>query len=61
MSGSERRRELTRRRKRLKKVSILKRRAVKANTTEKLEIARKLRGITPGAESIITELNLEVK
>jgi hypothetical protein len=40
-------------------MSILKRRAAKANTSEKLIIAGKIRRLTPGAEIIIETLGLE--
>lgn len=59
MPGSERRRELRRRRHRSKKIPKLKQRAEKANPTEKKVIAEKLRLLTPGANDIIRELELE--
>jgi hypothetical protein len=55
----QRQRELRQRRHRKKKMSILKRRAAKANTSEKLIIAGKIRRLTPGAEIIIETLGLE--
>ena len=59
MPGSERRREIRRRRHRRHKTKFLKARAAKANPSEKLVIAEKLRKLTPGAESIIRDLELE--
>lgn len=59
MSGSERQRELRRRRHRTKKVAIYKRRAAKATVSEKLVIAEKLRKLTPGAELLIAAMALE--
>ena len=53
MSGSERKRELRRRRHRKKKVAKLVARAGKANASDKTEIAAKLRRLTPGADTII--------
>ena len=58
MSGSERRRELRRRRHRKIKVAGFKRRAEKANVSEKQIIADKLRSLTPGASEIIDALGL---
>ncbi len=59
MSGSERSRELTRRRHRKIKVAKLKRRTVKASASEKVVIAAKIRRLTPGADLIIERLKLE--
>lgn len=59
MPGSERKRELRRRRHRKSKVTNLKRRAEKANASDKQVIAAKLRGLTPGAKTIIEALGLE--
>ena len=59
MSGSERRRELKRRRHRKKKLTILKRKIATASVSEKQHIAEKLRGLTPGAETLIETLVLE--
>ena len=59
MSGSERRRELTRRRHRKIKLDQLKRRTAKASPSEKVVIAAKIRRLTPGAAAIITRLGLE--
>jgi hypothetical protein len=55
----ERMRELRRRRSRKRKLSILKRRAAKANASEKGVIATKLRKLTPGADVVIARLGLE--
>ena len=57
--SSERERELRRRRKRLKSVTKIKKRAEKASASEKEVLARKLRGVTPGAEILIERLKLE--
>lgn len=59
MSGSERRRELKRRRHRKIKIAQLKRRAAKASVSEKAVIANKIRQMTPGSETIIAKLGLE--
>jgi len=59
MPGSERQRELRRRRHRAKKIPALKKRAEKASASEKKVIAAKIRALTPGAEAIIKELGLE--
>lgn len=58
MSASERRRELGRRRARKEKLTKLKGKLAKATQSEKTEIARKLRELTPGAESLIAEWKL---
>jgi hypothetical protein len=55
----QRHRELRARRHRKKKLKILKRRATKANASEKAIIAGKIRRLTPGAEVIIAGLALE--
>ena len=59
MSGSERRREIKRRRHRKKKLGLLKKRIVKASSLEKSVIAAKLRELTPGAETIIAAHSLD--
>ena len=59
MSTIHRHRELKQRRHRKKKMKVLKRRATKANASEKLIIAGKIRRLTPGAEVIIANLGLE--
>lgn len=57
----ERQKELRRRRKRLKAYGIIKRKAEKANATEKATLAAKLRRMTPGAEILIETLGLSAK
>jgi hypothetical protein len=57
--GIERMREIRRRRSRKKKMNILKRKASKANASEKAVIANKIRRLTPGAEVVIANLKLE--
>ena len=59
MGGSERGREIKRRRKRREKLKVFRAKAKKASVSEKGEIARKLRAMTPGAEGLIAELVLE--
>ena len=59
MAGSERKRELGRRRSRTVKLNKLKKKLGKATTSEKAEIARKLRDLTPGAETLIANWQLE--
>lgn len=59
MAGSERQRELRRRRHRRKKMDKLKKRADKANASERSTIAHKIRELTPGAEKVIDKLGLE--
>lgn len=59
MPGSERRRELRRRKKRREKITMLRKRAEKASATEKAEIAEKLRNMTPGARVLIADMDLE--
>lgn len=58
MSCSERKKEIRRRRKRREKVARLKGRLGKATKSEQVEIARKLRDMTPGAEVLISEWKL---
>jgi hypothetical protein len=58
MSISERTKELRRRRKRSEKLSHLKKRLPKATKSEQVEIARKVREITPGAEVVIANWGL---
>jgi len=57
--SSERQRELKRRRHRRKKVAHFKLKAQKASVSEKAEIANKLRNLTPGAEELIVNWQLE--
>jgi len=59
MGCSERRKEIKRRRHRRKKVEYYKKRIEKANASEKMAIAEKLRELTPGADQLITTLDLE--
>jgi len=56
--GSERQRELRRRRKRREKLNHLRGQLAKATQSEKLEIVRKLREMTPGAEKLIADWEL---
>ena len=58
MGCSERRKEIKRRRKRRGRLTQLKSRLTKATTSEKGEIARKLRAISPGAEVLIENWEL---
>ena len=58
MPCSERRKEIDRRRHRRKKLTQLKRRLEKATVSEKGEIARKIRELTPGADQIVTDWEL---
>ena len=58
MPGSERRRELRRRRKRRENIAQFKARLQKASNSEKAVIARKLREMTPGAEELIARWEL---
>jgi uncharacterized protein with von Willebrand factor type A (vWA) domain len=54
----ERKRELRRRRSRKDKLTKLKSKLPKATQSEKTEIARKLRNLTPGAELLIERWKL---
>ncbi len=56
--GTERTRELRRRRHRRQKVAALGKKAVKASKSEKGVIIEKLRKLTPGAQEIIDRLGL---
>ena len=58
MAGSERGRELRRRRARRSKIAQIKTKLPKATQSEKLEIVRKLREMSPGAERLISERQL---
>lgn len=58
VAGIERNRELRRRRARREKITKLKARLAKSTTSEKGEIARKLREMTPGAEQLIVDWKL---
>jgi U3 small nucleolar ribonucleoprotein component len=57
--GTERTRELRRRRHRRKKVTKLLTKAEKANPSEKSVIVEKLRKLTPGADVIVANNGLE--
>lgn len=57
--ASERRKEIKRRRHRRKKMTKLAERSKKATVSEKTVIAHKLRGLTPGADEIITAWGIE--
>jgi hypothetical protein len=56
---SERKKEIKRRRHRLKKLTQFERRLGKASVSERAVIAEKLRRLTPGAEVIIDHWGLE--
>jgi hypothetical protein len=58
LSISERKKEIKRRRKRSEKLTLLKKRLPKATKSEQVEIARKVRNMTPGAEVVITNWGL---
>ena len=58
MTISERKKEIKRRRKRAEKLTKLKKRLPKATKSEQVEIARKVRDITPGAEVVIANWGL---
>ncbi|MBL8888585.1 MAG: hypothetical protein JNL67_01310 [Planctomycetaceae bacterium] len=58
MAGSERQRELRRRRKRKAQFDKWKKRLEKASKNEKLLIATKLRRTSPGAEAMIKQLGI---
>jgi len=59
VSCSERKKELRRRRHRLKKMGIFARKLKKATVSEKSVIAEKIRALTPGGEEIIARWDLE--
>ena len=59
MGANERYKEIKRRRHRRRKIEQFKKRAEKANASEKAVLAAKLRALTPGAERIINDLDLE--
>ncbi|TWT48401.1 DUF6800 family protein [Botrimarina hoheduenensis] len=59
MAGTERQREIRRRRKRKENLTAMKAKLSKATPSEKTEMARKLRLMTPGAEELITRWQLE--
>jgi hypothetical protein len=58
MGACERKKEIRRRRKRREKLVHLRGRLAKATHSEKEEIARKLREMTPGSEKLIKEWQL---
>lgn len=58
MGCSERQKELRRRRKRREKLEHFRSRLDKATQSEKIEIARKLREMTPGANFLIDKWEL---
>jgi hypothetical protein len=58
LACSERKTELKRRQKRRERITHLKKRLAKATKSEKVEIARKLREVTPGAEVLIANWGL---
>ena len=55
----QRDRELAQRRHRKKKMKVFKRKAIKANASEKAILATKIRRLTPGGDVIIANLGLE--
>jgi hypothetical protein len=58
MAGTERQRELRRRRHRTKKLGLLHKKSEKASKADKAVIAGKLRKLTPGAEQLIAAWKL---
>ena len=58
MTTCERKKEIRRRRKRREKLTKLKKQLGKATKSEQVEIARKVRDITPGAEVVIANWGL---
>ena len=58
MGCSERQKEIKRRRKRREQVGHLKKRLAKATKSEQVEITRKIRAVTPGAEVLIANWEL---
>lgn len=59
MAGTERQRELRRRRHRRKKLDIFERKVGKASKSEKQIIAAKVRKLTPGADAVIANWGLK--
>ena len=59
MAGTERQREIRRRRTRRAKLTLLAQKSKSADPTQKAEIARKLRRMTPGAEILIERWGLK--
>lgn len=58
MGCSERQKEIRRRRKRREKITRFRSRLDKASQTEKTDMARKLRSMTPGSEVLIEAWSL---
>lgn len=58
MGSSERTKEIKRRRKRREQINRLKSRLAKATQSEKVEIARKLREMSPGGEVLVANWEL---
>ena len=58
MGCSERQKEIRRRRKRREKITRFRSRLDKASQTEKTDMARKLRSMTPGSEVLIKAWSL---
>jgi hypothetical protein len=61
VSCSERKKEIRRRRHRLKKCKIFARKLKTATVSERAVIADKLRGLTPGCDTLIERWELEKK
>lgn len=59
MAGTERQREIRRRRHRKQKLGVIKRRVEGASESEKKVFAAKIRNLTPGGEVVIANLGLE--
>ena len=59
MGCSERQKEIRRRRKRREKLTQYQGKLAKASASDKLEIVRKLRAMTPGSEVLIANWKLE--
>ncbi len=59
MGCSERQKEIRRRRKRREKLTHLQGKLAKASPSDKQEIVRKLRAMTPGSEVLIASWKLE--
>lgn len=59
MAGSERQRELRRRRKRTQKMAVIRRKLEKANNSEKQVLAAKVRRMTPGCNDALASLGIE--
>ena len=59
MGCSERQKEIRRRRKRREKLTHLQGKVAKASASDKQEIVRKIRAMTPGSEVLIANWKLE--